>query len=350
MIACNGRRRAAAFDRQAGRVGGWRPVSRVAAGVVPASDDSRAYAADFRCRGYVDRAIHRRLRVSCVASRRAELRHVPGECERSGSAPRLAVFPVRTHGGPDARAACGGESRVSADARFAEAAAQRLGRRIVMWPRMSLTRARLLPTRARTLKTWARTLLSRDREGAVCLRHKYRHRLPLPLNHISDGCPNVIPIPQPARTSVSRPSSSIRFVRASIVQSPARIRFKVIHHLFGSRFCLHNRVNVIIRICAAKSDQCRCKQTPRIASSTARRPERSTSKDLIHQLRSRDARAASALNRSTSRNVMVPIHGTRFVAVQMRTIARERNQVRHAKPYFIPLPHGRGSLRAVAAQ
>ena len=88
---------ASAFHRQARRVGGWRAVSRLAAGLVPASDHSRAFAADVRCRGYLDRAIDRWLLVSRVASGWPQLRYVPGECERSGSATGLALFPVRTH-------------------------------------------------------------------------------------------------------------------------------------------------------------------------------------------------------------------------------------------------------------
>ena len=49
--------RAAAPHRNAGRMGGGRALSRLAAVVLPASDDSGAYPADLRRDRYVDRAL-----------------------------------------------------------------------------------------------------------------------------------------------------------------------------------------------------------------------------------------------------------------------------------------------------
>jgi hypothetical protein len=56
---------------------------------------------------------------------------------------------------------------------------------------------------------------------------------------------------------------------------------------------------------------------------------------LIHQLSL--ARCTPWIGRqgAMSGDVVVPIHGTGFVAMQMRTIAGERDQVRHRRLFYI---------------
>jgi|HubBroStandDraft_1064217.scaffolds.fasta_scaffold207223_2 hypothetical protein len=189
--------------------------------------------------------------------------------------------------------------------------------------------------RDRTLLSRSRTLLSRDREGAVCLRYKNRHRFPLLLNNIPDGCSNVVPIPQPTRTSVPRPSFSIRLVRARAVQSPARIRFEVTHHLLGSRFSLHNGVNVI------GPHMCRQKRPVAVRTDLLYRIEHCVAarriqqkRNLVHQVALARYTRLVGLNHAMSRNIVVPIHGTGFIAVQMGAVARERNQVRQVRSFY----------------
>jgi hypothetical protein len=47
------------------------------------------------------------------------------------------------------------------------------------------------------------------------------------------------------------------------------------------------------------------------------------------------------------RNVVIPIHGTRFVAMHMRSIAGERNQVRHRRLLYTASSRSRlGSARS----
>ncbi len=62
---------AAEIYRRARRMDCGRPLSRMAAAVVPASDDSRPYAAGLRPLRYLDRTLHRRMHLSCLASRRS---------------------------------------------------------------------------------------------------------------------------------------------------------------------------------------------------------------------------------------------------------------------------------------
>jgi hypothetical protein len=196
-----------------------------------------------------------------------------------------------------------------------------------------------LPTLDRNLHlpTLDRNLPSRDREGAVPLRPRYpnRHRLPLLLHHISNRCSNVIPIPQPPRAPMPRPSFSIR-VDPTLVQSPARIRFEVGHYPFGLCFRLNNNVNMV-------SPHMRRKKIP--VSVRANFPyavqHRAAIRSvqpvriLVHQVTlSRGARLIGR-NQAMSRNVVVPIHGTGFVAVHMGTVAGERNQVRPAGSFYI---------------
>jgi hypothetical protein len=196
-------------------------------------------------------------------------------------------------------------------------------------------RARTLLTRNRPLPIRAPTLLSRDREGAVCLRYKNRHRLPLLLNHISDGCSHVIPIPQPTRTSMPRPSFSITPVHAVLVQSPAGIGFEVVHHLFGPCFRLHDGMDVI------RAHVCGKKRPFAVRASLLYRAEHRATVRRIQQIRTLDHQFTLArctdligLNHAMPKNVVVPIHGTGFVAVQMGAIARERNQVRHVRLFY----------------
>ena len=55
---------------------------------------------------------------------------------------------------------------------------------------------------------------------------------------------------------------------------------------------------------------------------------------LVHQIPFVRCPIRVGFQRAMSRDVVVPIHGTGFVAVQMRTIAGERNQVRHARSFY----------------
>jgi hypothetical protein len=182
-----------------------------------------------------------------------------------------------------------------------------------------------------------RALPSRDREGVVCLRlcHPNRHRLSLLLNHIPNCCSYVVPIPQPSSASVSRPPFAIRSVRTVRVQSPARVRFEVVHHLLGLCFGLYNSVNVI------GADVSRQQRPVSVhADLLYRRKHRATVRpvqqigSLIHQVALLRCTFRVGINDAMSRNVVVPIHGTGFVAVQMGTVARERNQIRHVKSFY----------------
>jgi hypothetical protein len=182
-----------------------------------------------------------------------------------------------------------------------------------------------------------RSPMSRDREGAVRLpfRFKNRHRLPLAVHHISNCRSDIVPIPQPSSATVPPPSLSIRPVRAPLVQSPARIRFEVIHHFLGFRVRVYHRMNV------SRSYMRRQKRPVTVQANLTDRAQHRTAvgriqqiRSLIHQMPLVRCTRRVGLNRAMSMNVMVPIHGTGFVAVQMGAIARERNQVRHARLFY----------------
>jgi hypothetical protein len=188
--------------------------------------------------------------------------------------------------------------------------------------------------------------MSRDREGVVSLRlrHPNRHRLPLFFNHIPNCCGNVFPIEQPTRTSMPRPTFSLGSIHGTLVQSAARIGFEIAHYLFWFRFGIYDCMNV------RRPNMRRQKRPfPMQANLEYRIQHCATTagvqqvRRLVHQIALAKCTLLISLNQAMSRNVVVPIHGTGFVAVQMRTIAGERNQVRHAR-HFIPLPHGRGSV------
>jgi hypothetical protein len=206
-----------------------------------------------------------------------------------------------------------------------------------------MSRDRALPSRDRALP-------SRDREGAISLSlsHPHRHRLPLFLNDISYRCGNLVPIPQPTHTSVPRPTLAIPSVRAGLVQSAARIGFEIDHYSFWFRICFHHAMRVI------RSNVRRQKCPLPMRANLLHRLQHcgpvgraQQVRSLVHQEALTRCTLLIGLRQTMSRNVMVPIHGTGFVAVQMRSIARERNQIRHANLlYTAPSRSRLGSARS----
>ena len=99
---CNGRRLPMTGDRHARRGGGRRALQGLAAGLRPAPDHPGARAADLRHHRHLDRPLARRLRLPRRPSRRAQLRHLPGQRLRGrGAAPRALPGP-RPYAGSDA--------------------------------------------------------------------------------------------------------------------------------------------------------------------------------------------------------------------------------------------------------
>jgi hypothetical protein len=192
--------------------------------------------------------------------------------------------------------------------------------------------------------------MSRDREGAPSLRirHKHRHRLTLSVNHISNRGRNIVPIVQPKRTPMARPAFSIGTVRAGLVQTPASVRFESVHYFLRLRIRFHQRMNVV------RAHMRRQKRPSPIRTNLLdrvhdRAPGESIQevRRLIHQIVHTRCAPRIRLNSAMSRNIMVPIHGTGLVAVQMRTTARERNQVRHARVFHTaPLRSRLGRTRS----
>jgi hypothetical protein len=177
--------------------------------------------------------------------------------------------------------------------------------------------------------------MSRDRKGAVPLSFKHGHSLTLSIHHVPNRSGNILPVPQPKRTSVPRPSLSIGVFRSQLIQSPARIRFEGVHHILGFRFCVHNRMNV------SHSYMRRQKRPAPVQANLVDRLQHGTPGagvqqvwSLMHQVALPHDALGISFQCAISRNIMVPVHGTRFLPVQMRTIARERNQVRHAKLFY----------------
>ena len=179
--------------------------------------------------------------------------------------------------------------------------------------------------------------MSRDREGAVPLnvRHKHRHRVALAVNDVCHRSRNIIPMIQPASTPMPRPPFSILPLSLGLVQSPASIRFESIHHFLGFLPRLHNNVDMC-------STNVRRQKRPsamqaNFLDSVQHRPTRRAVqkvRGLIHEIALARYARRIGIHSSMSRNVMVPIHGTGFVAVHMSAVTRERNQVRHAKLFY----------------
>jgi hypothetical protein len=205
-------------------------------------------------------------------------------------------------------------------------------------------RDRALPSRDCALPSRDCALPSRDRKRAVplLLVHPNRHRLPLSLNHITNSCGNLLPIPQPTRTAMSRPPFAIWPLRTNVAQLPACVRLEISHHLLRLGVRFHHYMDVV-------GPHMRRQQRPgSMQANLANRIQHRTAGDciqqvrpLIHQIALARRTRPIAFNQSMSRNIVVPIHGTGFVAVQMRTIAGERNQVRHTRLFYTALSRSR---------
>ena len=117
-ITCNGRRVPLQLDRHAWRIRRGRPLSRLAAAVLPASDDSGPHAAGVRRRRHLGRTLDRRMHLSRGASGRPQLRDVSGQRQRGRGAPEARFFAFGHTPGPMA-VPRGRESGVSRNAGLA---------------------------------------------------------------------------------------------------------------------------------------------------------------------------------------------------------------------------------------
>ncbi len=122
VLACNGQRGAADRDGSRRRVCRRRAIQGVAAAAErAASDDPGADAAGVRHLRSLDRPQPRRADAPRVASRRPQLRALPGERQRGGGASPRTLLPVRPHARRDGGAETGAIARASAHAGLAPA-------------------------------------------------------------------------------------------------------------------------------------------------------------------------------------------------------------------------------------
>ncbi len=139
-VTCNGRMLPLAPTGVPGeyvagvRYRAWRPPSALP------SDHRRACAAHLRPRRHLGAARARRLHVPRRASGRAQLRHVPGQCERGRGASRGSLLGAWPYAGPHARLpgaaqpGHAGDARPAAGSRRAKARPQVGARGDVMMP------------------------------------------------------------------------------------------------------------------------------------------------------------------------------------------------------------------------
>ncbi len=113
--------RAAAAHRQGRRIRRRGALSRVDCGIVAASDDRRARAADLRRARHVDEPLDGRLPVPRVASRRLELQHLPRQRLRGRGAAPGAFLQVRALAGHGAGAGRRAQPQLPVHARHAPA-------------------------------------------------------------------------------------------------------------------------------------------------------------------------------------------------------------------------------------
>ncbi len=83
----------------------------------PAPDDPDACAPDVRYRRYLERAVHRRMPLSCLASGWTKLRRISSQYVRSRGPPLVALRVPWAHGRANAAQAGGDQSRIPLHAR-----------------------------------------------------------------------------------------------------------------------------------------------------------------------------------------------------------------------------------------
>jgi hypothetical protein len=138
-------------------------------------------------------------------------------------------------------------------------------------------------------------------------------------------------LPQPARAAVARPTLSTQLIDPQTVQVAARVRLESVHDFLGSNLRFHHCVNVI------GSHMC-CPQAPAtVQTDFAESIEYCRTAVSVEEIRRlvhlqafhRDT-FGIGFRQPASGHIVVPVDGTRFIAVQMRPIASESNEVPHS--------------------
>jgi len=158
------------------------------------------------------------------------------------------------------------------------------------------------------------------------VRHENRHGFALLRGDIPNRFPNILILPQPARTSMARPASAIRSVSHQ-VQPSAGVGFEIVHDFLGLNVGLHDHVHMI------RSHMC-SQQTPNTVRA-----------DLPQGLQ----HGLTAISVHRIRRLLHPLsfpprraYRARFIAVQVPAIARKSDELPHAfsleDQFGTPLP------------
>jgi hypothetical protein len=158
------------------------------------------------------------------------------------------------------------------------------------------------------------------------------HWFALPRDDVQDGFLDVLIFPQPARASVARPALPIQPIDSQAVQVAARIRLESVHDFLGTNVRFHYCMNVI------GSHMC-CAEIPAtVRTDFAESVEYCRAAVLVEEI----GRLVHlpAFHRDTlwigfcepaSGYVVASVDRTGLIAVQVRPIASESDEVSHKR-------------------
>ena len=129
---------------------------------------------------------------------------------------------------------------------------------------------------------------------------------------------------------MARPSLSLWPVDPQTVQMPAGIRFESVHNLVGRHVRLHDHMNMIAShmrspqpptaVYADFAESIEDRRSPVFVKRIRR---------LVHLVSHHSNTVWTRFRQSATRNIVIPVDRTGFIAVKMSTIAGESNEVPH---------------------
>jgi hypothetical protein len=152
--------------------------------------------------------------------------------------------------------------------------------------------------------------------------------------------------PEPSGTPVARPPLSIRIFKSGAAKIPASIRLEIVHDLLGPDVGFHKHVLVIGQQADPPAVRTYVMESLKHSS-----PATLVQKiwRLVHQLALSIGVVRMGWQQPGSRQIVVRIDGTRFLAMQVRAIAGEGDEVPHGRWFWnLRSPYGRGSVTYIS--
>ena len=160
---------------------------------------------------------------------------------------------------------------------------------------------------------------------------EYRHGLSLSLDYVANRLPHVLIFEQPSSTAMPRPPFSIRPIVPKAIQFTTGVRLELNDNLLGRDIGFQDCMHVI------SPHMCRKQIPSAILAVLPDRPQNGRPAFVIeeigrlkHSFAFRQSALWIGLYKAAAEMIVGPVHGARFIAVEVGAVARERNEVPQA--------------------